>query len=340
MCIHNSKNDKTHINGYPVKLSYKYLGITMDQNLSPHQGLMQINSKLEVYNKRNSWLIKKYFTPKSLVCISQYYQFSRLGYGMSCYLDNKDIIDRVEKHSIRYTKSIFGLSYQVNSDRLRLILARPREKHMLWVLLRKTLRKYKKHFGDDPFIYNRVNADYLSWYRTGIGILKQVDPDLLTYENFKQIVANKSRESLADDLKIPIINNFSDMFRKHYYKYPDKRDGHLIRYLDNFGFYTTRFDGCGICKHCGEGNSRTHVTNECSGFKDLRESTTKKLEKLTGKRVGTNLEGAIINGYFNTEYPYSSNMPEILEVIKSFATNLLIENSDYEREMKKMNLIE
>ena len=123
-----------------------------------------------------------------------------------------------------------------------------------------------------------------------------------------------------------MINNFSDMFKKHYYNFPDKRDGHLIRYLDNFGFYTTRFDGCEICKHCGEVNSRTHVTNESSGFAHLRERTIRKLEGLTGKRVGTNLERAIIGGYFNTEYQYTLNIPKILEVIKNFATELIIEN--------------
>ena len=149
----------------------------------------------------------------------------------------------------------------------------------------------------------------------------------LTYANFKQLVANISRNSLADILKIPIINNFPDVFKIYYYKKPDKRDDHLISYIDNFRFYTSRFESSKICKHCGEDNSRTNVTNECPGFEHLRKRTKRKLKRIIGKKIGTDLERAIIGGYFNTEYPYTLNIPKILDVIKKFVIELILENS-------------
>ncbi len=44
-----------------------------------------------------------------------YYQYSRIGYGMSYFLDIKKVIDDVERFSIKYTKSILGLPNQTSS---------------------------------------------------------------------------------------------------------------------------------------------------------------------------------------------------------------------------------
>ena len=47
-------------------------------------------------------------------------------------------------------------------------------------------------------------------------------------------------------------------------------------------------------------NFRNYVTNECPGFEHLRNRTKRKLEGLIDKKIGADLEGKIIGGYFNT----------------------------------------
>jgi len=80
-------------------------------------------------------------------------------YGMFCFLEMSKVIDSVEIGNLRYTKSILGLSNQVDSDRLRIILNRPLDRHSLWVLMRKNMKKYKDHFREEPWMYNKINYD-------------------------------------------------------------------------------------------------------------------------------------------------------------------------------------
>ena len=84
-------------------------------------------------------------------------------YGMSCFPDMKGIIDKVERGNMQYNKSLLGLINQVCSDRLRIILNRPLDRHSLWVLMRKNMRKYKNYFGDEPWIFNRIDTEYHKW---------------------------------------------------------------------------------------------------------------------------------------------------------------------------------
>ena len=113
--------------------------------------------------KRKNWINRFIHTPKSLINLSMYYQRSRVIYDMSCFLDMKKINDSVERGNLKYTKSILGLSNQVNSNRLRIILNRPLDRHFLWVLMRKNIRKYKNHLNEEPLIYNKINLEYKKW---------------------------------------------------------------------------------------------------------------------------------------------------------------------------------
>jgi len=133
LVIDNDRNDTHQHRGYPVKLTYKYPGIKLDSQLSSLTGLEEVKKKLNIYLSRNKWINKSTLTPKSLINLSTYYQRSRMVYGMSCFLDMSKIIDSVERGNLRYIKSILGLSNQVNSDRLRIILNRPLDRHSLWV---------------------------------------------------------------------------------------------------------------------------------------------------------------------------------------------------------------
>ena len=65
--------------------------------------LYTINKKLADYPKRNNWLMKKYFSPKSLLLIANYYQISRLTYGMCNFIDDKRIMDSLEKARVLLT---------------------------------------------------------------------------------------------------------------------------------------------------------------------------------------------------------------------------------------------
>jgi hypothetical protein len=125
LTIDKDRHDKHKYREYPMKVTYKYLGIKLNRQMCPRAGLDEMNKKLEVYLSRSNWINKKCFSPKSLITLAGYYQHSRLIYGMSCFLDRKDIVESVEKSNIKYSKSILGLSNQVNSNRLRLILGKP-----------------------------------------------------------------------------------------------------------------------------------------------------------------------------------------------------------------------
>ena len=81
--------------------------------------------------------------------------------------------------------------------------------------------------------------------------------------------------------------------------------------------------------HCGEANSRTHVTNACPAFDDLRKGAWKKLNGVTKPvikfedRYSGDLEKAFLDAYFKPK----SNCDKELEVLKSFAIQLAIANS-------------
>ena len=83
----------------------------------------------------------------------------------------------------------------------------------------------------------------------------------------------------------------------------DKKDGHMIRYLVYHGFFKAKF--IQICEHCGEGNSRTHVTNICPAFHNPRVSAWKQHNKLRKTKVKIvdrykgDLEKAFLDEYFN-----------------------------------------
>jgi hypothetical protein len=283
---------------------------------------MEAREKLNEYIKRNTWLFKKYFTPKSLATISLYFQQSRIVYGMSSYLDMKKIIDKVESWTIFFAKSVLGLHNQVNSNRVRLALCRPKVCHNLWALLRRNIRKYKDHFKEDIWIYNIIDYNYEQWFKKGGSLLYKCDIPKLEYRDFKRLVAEKSRTAMAAELKVNLGADFAEVYKKYYFKWPDKRDIHLLKYIVNGGFYKSQWhDKC----LCGEDNSRTHVTNTCTIYEQLRNSTTEKLGKVLNRRIDAkNLEEAILSEYFRSTGSEVKKIPDILDCMKNFAICLII----------------
>ena len=98
----------------------------------------------------------------------------------------------------------------------------------------------------------------------------------------------------------------------------DKRDGHMIRYLVNHGFYKARI--IPTFKHCGP-NIRTHVTNNCPKFDELRERAWKEHDELKITRVkmkvkfNEDLEKGFLDAYFK---PRPKCVVE-LEVLNGFS---------------------
>ena len=78
LVLKRQKNNIDNINDYPIKGNYKYLGAEINNEISPMTHLYIVNKKLSDYLKRNNWLLKTYFSPKSLLLLANYYQISRL----------------------------------------------------------------------------------------------------------------------------------------------------------------------------------------------------------------------------------------------------------------------
>jgi hypothetical protein len=321
MVIDQDRGGRNQINGYPIKINYKYLGIILDRTLNPIGSLEATFKKLATYFSRNAWLVRKYFTPKSLVTIALYFQYSRIGYGMNCFLDMPEVIKKTETLALRHTKSILKIGNTISNDKIRITLNRPEESKLLWALMRKNLEKYREHFGEDAMIYNKVNWNYEKWLRTGNLLDFKLDLDNTEYHIIKKSIAQASKNEIARRLNISIGKNFNEIFRKRYFKFPDLRDYSLIRYLTNGGFYKERLFP--ICQLCGGKNSRTHVTNDCKYFTEYRESAKKKLkEELKLRDDIVDLESVILRLYFNPEFkdPIKTH-----EIIKNFANGLGLE---------------
>jgi hypothetical protein len=315
---------KTEINEYPIRKTYRYLGIKIDNYMSPIAGVNEVHTKLNVYLKRNSWLIKTHFTPKSLVTLSNYYHQSRIIYGMNCFLDHGNIIDKIEKHGVQYVKSILGLNNSCNSDRVRAALYKPRIEHSLWLMLRKNIKKYIKHFKSTPNIYDKINLEYENWFKQGKPSLvyKQADLENIDDRELKRLTAHLSVTQQASGIGVEVSANFKRKFDKHYYKYPDKRDGLLLRYLVNYGFFNGRlFEKC---QYCDGKNSRSHVTNDCPHFEELRMKTLRELRSVGTS--GSTLERLVLQSYFSPTQADTgkTGTPKVLEVLKKFVAQLYI----------------
>ena len=122
--------------------------------------------------------------------------------------------------------------------------------YLLFNRLLNVIDKYKSHFEENITIYDeiinafneRTNAKLFVWER-------------LRFMNIKYSIINAT----AKQLNITINKNYINYHNKYYYKYADRRDGLLIRFLCKYGFFNGRIFP--DCAYCGEKNSRTHVVN-------------------------------------------------------------------------------
>ena len=307
----NNKTD--NINGYPIKNTYKYLGITINNNLDPMAHLYLVNRKLSNYLQRNNWLLKKYFSPKSLLLIANYYQISRITYGMCIFLDDSRIMDSVEKARLKYFRSIINIKDNVKNNLLRLVLCLPKMEYLLYNRLLNVVDKYKEHFGEKLTIFNpilkafneRTNAEYFASPK-------------LRYITIKSSIINAT----AKQENINIGHNYINYHYNYYFRYKDRRDGLIIRFFCNYGFFNERVYPS--CIYCGKNNSRKHILNDCNEkyFIDLRDKYINKINELKGNNYTKNqkFENILLKLYFEPD----KDISKVLPLIKEFMVDLYI----------------
>lgn len=307
-------NEIFDINGYPIKENYRHLGLNMNNGLNPMTTLFEINNKLNIYVQRGKMLFRQYFTPKSLVLISNYYQKSRIIYGLSCYLDDKIIIDKVEKNAVSFIKIILDLDNGVSSDKLRLAMALPKLEHRLVISLIKNIRKYESHFQEKITIYDEIIDKYkkifeYDWENTD------------NVKEIKSIIIKKSIRLMGNKLGIIIGNNFEESYKKNLYKWCDKRDFFLLKFIVNYGYFRERLKNtCPFCEK--ENNNRNHITDFCPGLRISRIKFFDKLQEMGAEDLSS-VEGWIMKIYFDPQWQ-DKTMRSLMEIVKSFVTQIYL----------------
>ena len=317
MVIHKDTKRWTMFRGYPIVNKYKFLGVTMNQNLNPMESLKNNNARLSVYLKRSTWLMKKYFTPKSLITIHNYFQKSRMVYGMNCYLDMKTIVDKVDVSGLMHTKAILGLSKRASSRGLMATLGTQPIRYKLLPRLVKSIFKYENHFGEKTTIYNEILGEYHRW----IGEIGQDKK----WADVERLIAEKGAREKAAEVGIEIGEDFWTVMKKYRYNWPDKRDIMVIQYFTNYGYFGEYISD--PCPHCGGARSRKHITNQCDKFDGLRKETLKQIGEIIGPiDEEKGLEYWMTKIYFDPKADRGTKANrKLTDVMKKFITGIIFE---------------
>jgi hypothetical protein len=276
-----------------------------------------IEKKLQIYLLKNKYLIKKYFSLKTLVDLSRSFQTSRIVYGACNFLDQEKTVEVVERLVIKYIKSVAGIKDNVSNDALRLALGIPKVEFQLYPRLMTVMVKYIQHFGELPDFYKELIGAYNDWVEAPTG-----NTDIAV---IKKLSHAKSLRRAADNANIVVSHNYEMILKKHWYRYPDGRDGLVLRYMCRYGFIDGRlFENC---LQCGEhGNNRTHATNSCTYSQDLKKVTVDKLSKLIKLEDKDDLEGTLLKIYFNPNPLWTHKlMNSLVIILKQFVASLYID---------------
>jgi len=318
LVLKNNWEKENNIEGYPIKSWYKYLGVRLDSNLSPLPHLILLDKKLKTYLVRNQWIIKKYFSARTLVDMTKMFQVSKIVYGMCAFLDQPKIIERVEKMVFKFLKSIIGLKENINNNKLRMTVAFPKVEFGLYTRLMKLTSSYKNHFNEECYIYNSILNTYKKWLNKDTNKLKLGD--------IKEACENRCLRQIAKEENIQVANNYEKTIRKNWYTWADRRERMVITYMCGWGFFETRLFP--ICANCGENNSRTHATNECTSTAKLRNEYLIKIRKCGGETAGANIEEMINTIMYNADPKWSqATMTKLVNLVKEFISSFYINNS-------------
>ena len=209
----------------------------------------------------------------------------------------------------------------------------PKMEYELFVRLKRVIDKYKEHFGEEPTIYKDIMAMFYSEINEYTGIRMEDQDDI----QLRKIAKRWSVVKLGTKEGVEIGKEFFDTTMTNLYKYIDKRDFWLIRYMIKSGFLSERepYD-CEICE--GVELNRKHLTNKCIYMDEER----RKLREIL--RVGDgdeDLEEKIIKSYYNMDKCEPKRAREKLMGIKNFVSQLYIKRGKLkeilESEGKKIN---
>jgi hypothetical protein len=294
----DGKTPRTIMN-YPVVQTYKYLGIVLDGKMSPHRHLSKLGEKLAEYLKKNYMLHKKYFSPYTLVRLTEYFVRSRLAYGMCCFMDQNSVMTEIQKILMRHLKSIFGLPLNTGHNRLQLVLGIPDLRYRLAVLLLKNWHKYKSHYGAYPEKFRKTLLGYFS-----VDVME--DENYFCYTELKNGLVKQNLRELADDkLAVKIRSNHSEFLKQYVYTYHTLADYYLLSYFTHTCRASNKrlFEVCA----CGKPNTEGHAASDCEVIlgPDKRKQYTDKIERIylrnRSLELKKNLHEYLLDIYYSIE---------------------------------------
>ena len=72
-------------------------------------GLKETIKKIEIYIRRNKWLLKRYFIIKTLIQLCKYFQKSRMTYDATVFLQLNTIVNYIYEVCYRFMRNVFEL---------------------------------------------------------------------------------------------------------------------------------------------------------------------------------------------------------------------------------------
>jgi hypothetical protein len=326
LIINDDSVDGNMIEGFPVVGEYNYLGIVIDSKINPRPHIKKIREKLQVYLSRNKALQKKYFTPFSLLRIIESFVKSRLSYGISCFLDDRLCIDKINSVLFDHIKSLFDLPGNTSHNRLQLALGEPSITCRLAVRALKNWHKYFEHFREFPIELKPT----LEKYFTSEELSSPCD-----YNSLFDRLTNNEMKKISAQYKILIRSDHRKYLKKYMYTYPDKRDYYLIRFFTN----TTKATNerlVEICV-CGETNNGEHSLNKCEKIMndEEREEFKKKMRLLLiqcGITMDKNItlyEMCVLVYYsFDKEANNETKIRKLVEILKQVVLKTIFNYKD------------
>ena len=267
MYLFNSEIKWKKYLGFPIVKQYRYLGILINNWLNPIGGLKETSKKIEVYISRNRWLLKRYFSIKTLIQLCEYFQKSRMTYGAAVFLQLNTIVNYIDEVCYRFMRNIIGLGKGTPKSRFMLAIANGSFRNTMMIRLLKVIKKYRMHFNEHPTLYNDIINEFGKWYG-------EMD-DNITITTIKKNTINKSLKELAEKNDIKISEGYRNVVKKYWYKGSALEERCFIRYICETGWTNNHKK----CYRCGseEGYTKEHVLNKCPVFEPWRNRTRKKI---------------------------------------------------------------
>ena len=159
MYLFNSEIKWKKYLGFPIVKQYRYLGILINNWLNPIGGLKETSKKIEVYIKRNRWLLKRYFSIKTLIQLCEYFQKSRMTYS-AVFLQLNTIVNYIDEVCYRFMRNIIGLGKGTPKSRFMLAIANGSFRNTMMIRLKELAEKNEIKISEE---YRKVVKKY--WYK-------------------------------------------------------------------------------------------------------------------------------------------------------------------------------